>query len=53
MARCFDDRGKTAVCTALILATRHQGKTVVLVNNTLVGQWVDELRKFALSQIRS
>lgn len=39
--------GKTVVCAALILATRHKGKTVVLVNNSLVGQWYDELRKFA------
>ena len=30
--------GKTCVCAALALATRHKGKTVVLVNNTLVGQ---------------
>ena len=39
--------GKTVVCAALILATRHKGKTVVLVNNSLVGQWFDELKKFA------
>ena len=30
--------GKTAVCTALILATVAKGKTIVLCNNTLVGQ---------------
>ena len=46
--------GKTCVCAALVLATRggvqgvpRAGVTVVLVNNTLVGQWVDELKKFA------
>ena len=47
--------GKTAVCCALMLAAkardrregRHKGLTVVLVNNSLVGQWVDELHKFA------
>lgn len=39
--------GKTCVCAALALATRHKGKTIVLVNNTLVGQWCDEIRKFA------
>ena len=38
--------GKTAVCTALALATRGQGRTVVICNNTLVGQWIDELKKF-------
>ena len=30
--------GKTAVCTALALATRGQGRTIVICNNTLVGQ---------------
>ena len=30
--------GKTAVCTALALATRSNGKTIVICNNTLVGQ---------------
>ena len=41
--------GKTAVCCALILAARNYtgGLTVVLVNNTLVGQWMDEITKFA------
>ena len=38
--------GKTAVCTALVLATRGQGRTIVICNNTLVGQWIDELKKF-------
>ena len=38
--------GKTAVCTALALATRGQGRTIVICNNTLVGQWIDELKKF-------
>ena len=47
--------GKTAVCAALALANplqpdsgdRRRRATVVLVNNTLVGQWHDEVRKFA------
>lgn len=44
--------GKTAVCAALVLAAKARasppnGLTVVLVNNTLVGQWLDELAKFA------
>ena len=39
--------GKTVVCAALILETRREGQTVVLVNNSLVGQWYDELRKCA------
>ena len=43
--------GKTAVCSALVLASKRdghcRGTTVVLCNNTLVGQWIDELRKFA------
>lgn len=49
--------GKTAVVTALVLAAKASPKerrpaeqgnlTVVLANNTLVGQWVDEIKKFA------
>ena len=44
--------GKTAVCAALVLAHASKssgghGATIVLVNNTLVGQWVDEMQKFA------
>jgi len=43
--------GKTAVCTALVLATLPKANprslTVVLCANTLVGQWMDEIRKFA------
>jgi len=50
--------GKTAVCAAVCLANPASRKvvsysknnprcTVVLVHNTLVGQWTDELRKFA------
>ena len=45
--------GKTAVVTALVLASSTQatpgGITVVLANNTLVGQWMDEIKKFAPS----
>ena len=45
--------GKTAVVTALVLASKHagysRGITVVLANNTLVGQWMDEIKKFAPS----
>ena len=46
---------KTAICAALVLAGKARGRpagnglTVVLVNNTLVGQWMDELAKFAPS----
>ena len=48
--------GKTAVCAALVLAAKarrlsdgHKTNelTVVLVNNTLIGQWMDELQRFA------
>ena len=42
--------GKTAVCAALVCASKAKhGRmlTVVLVNNSLVGQWLDELEKFA------
>ena len=37
--------GKTAVCTALALATRGQGRTIVICNNTLVGQWIKRTRE--------
>ena len=42
--------GKTAVCAALCCSAKDTatgGLTVVVVNNSLVGQWVDELKKFA------
>ena len=47
--------GKTLVCISLILAHKAQkpsgteGLTVVVVPPTLLGQWHDELRKFAPS----
>ena len=47
--------GKTAVCAALMChskGTATGGLTVVLCNNTLVGQWVDEIKKFAPSLTR-
>jgi SNF2 family DNA or RNA helicase len=46
--------GKTAVCISLMLANRPtdkkgHGVTVVLTANSLLGQWNDEIAKFAPS----